>query len=499
MNTVLLPCDSPRGIILLFLGWGTGLKPFLHLRKPGYDILLINDYRDFSPESLESRLRAIRDDRFRETGEEYAETIVIAWSFGVRAADDFLRSTRRNVTLRLAVNGTLSHIDAKRGIPPEIFNGTLENLSSPTLKKFRLRCVGNMAAYKKLFPEVESENIDSLKEELRWFASLDLVADTSLWDKAIIGLDDHIFPPDNQMLAWEGTDIYPFGAAAHYPDFGKIITEFVADKRRVADKFGCTRRNYTRNADAQKQTAQTLFEYLWQTAGKRLTENRRALTVLEAGHGDGTFTRRYFPELSRFIKKLVLADISQDAYQPSAGGCDEEESGIGLQTVVGDVESGEFSSRWLTEETYDMILSASMLQWLNSPSAFLGKCCRALRPGGVIAIAYYGEGTLTELIAAGGSGLKYPSMRRMTDIARKAGLDVEIAESEDIVLEFDSAMDALRHLKLTGVNALPKDSSPADTRRIIRDWPLDTQGKATLTFRPVYLIIKKNRKELTKS
>ena len=48
MNTVLLPCDSPRGIILLFLGWGTGLKPFLHLRKPGYDILLINDFRSQS-------------------------------------------------------------------------------------------------------------------------------------------------------------------------------------------------------------------------------------------------------------------------------------------------------------------------------------------------------------------------------------------------------------------------------------------------------------------
>lgn len=491
MNTLLLPCDKPHGLILLFLGWGIGFTPFLTLRKPGYDILLVKDYLDFSPENLELHVRTLRENRFHDTGIEYAETVVVAWSFGVRMADDFLKYTKQNITLTLAVNGTLPHIDSRKGIPPEIFNGTLEYLSVSTLNKFRLRCVGNGAKYKSIFPVDLQDDIDQLKAELSWFAKIAPSFGTIRWDKVIIGMEDRIFPPDNQFRAWENNDVYPMEGMAHFPDFSRIITEFIADKQRVADKFGCTRGNYTRNADAQKQTAQMLHKYLMDFAGEKFERSPERVTVLEAGHGDGTFTRQYFESLHPSIRKIILTDISVDAFLPWNDARFLKKQDTEYQSIVCDVESEQFAAEYLRKESYDLILSASMLQWLNSPSMFLRKCCRALKPGGTIAIAYYGEGTLRELVSAGGNGLKYPSIRRMVQIAVDSGMDMQLAENQEIILDFDLPMDALRHLKLTGVNALPKDSSPADTRRIIRHWPLNQSGKANLTFSPVYLILNK--------
>lgn len=493
MNIHLLPSDSPRGVIILFLGWGTGLSPFLGLRKPGYDIILVNGYEGFNPEELGRRLSELRAGR-SQTG-DWQETVVVGWSFGVRAASEFLRNTSMNVTLRLAVNGTVCHIDDNLGIPRQVFDGTLRGLSAATLRKFRLRTAGSGELFNRAFGEeglADEEALASLRSELEWFGNLEPDPEAAaLWDKAIVGSDDRIFPPQNQLRAWENTDVFRVDGMPHMPDFNGIIAEFVTDKMRVADKFGSTRREYSRNADAQKHTASRLYSLFLDRFRDSALEKSDRLSVFEAGHGDGTFTRLYFFGLADRIERILLADISRDAWLPWNGAAPARKEDMICGSVVADVESEEFAADYLSPESFDVILSASMLQWLNSPSAFIGKCARALRPGGVAAIAYYGEGTLPELGAAGMAGLKYPSSGRMVSAAETAGLTVDLALSEEISLEFDSPAEALRHLKLTGVNALPVEAGPAATRRLLRDWPLTSGGMATVTFAPVYLILSK--------
>lgn len=132
-----------------------------------------------------------------------------------------------------------------------------------------------------------------------------------------------------------------------------------------------------------------------------------------------------------------------------------------------------------------------MFQWLNSPKTMLERCANALRDDGVIALSYYGPGTFKEIQETVGTGLKYPSAEWMERIAKECDLDIAILEKDTETLSFDSPAEALRHLRLTGVNALPGIPSPSRTRYLLENWPLDSEGKATLTFCPVYMILTK--------
>lgn len=66
----------------------------------------------------------------------------------------------------------------------------------------------------------------------------------------------------------------------------------------------------------------------------------------------------------------------------------------------------------------------------------------------------------------------------------------EVTE-ELMTLTFASPAEALRHVRLTGVNSLGTASSPAVTRRIITSYPLSPDGSAPLTYQPIYITIRK--------
>ncbi|MDE6033254.1 MAG: hypothetical protein K2G15_04750, partial [Muribaculaceae bacterium] len=68
--------------------------------------------------------------------------------------------------------------------------------------------------------------------------------------------------------------------------------------------------------------------------------------------------------------------------------------------------------------------------------------------------------------------------------------DMEILElhSGKIIKVFDTPMDALRHCRDTGVNARP---SAVSVREIERLWPRRDDGRVSLTFEPIYLILRK--------
>lgn len=133
MEKVFLGDNGQKSLIILFLGWGFHPESFVGLHKPGFNILLLTGYEGLNGQEIDYEIcRTIRDHNA-----DFKEVIVVAWSFGVKPAAEFLVKTSLPVTLRLAVNGTEYHIDSHRGIPPEIFNGTLAGLSERTLAKFR--------------------------------------------------------------------------------------------------------------------------------------------------------------------------------------------------------------------------------------------------------------------------------------------------------------------------------------------------------------------------
>lgn len=476
-------------LIIIFLGWGFPIESFADLHKRGYHIMLVSDYRQRDWDLLEAEIRKhaqknsfYSDEMNRPSFREY---VIIGWSFGVRMATEFIDScTLSNITLRLAVNGTVRHIDDCFGIPSKIFDGTLEGLTPQTLSKFRLRSAGSKQMLEQLIPaDAESIDIEALRQELSMFGSIPRQYRPnrffSCWDRAIIGLNDRIFPPDNQRAEWAEIDIYQEPEMAHVPDFQYILDHYIVDKCKISSKFQNAGESYTANATVQQRVAERLLELL-PPFSYGLGHER----ILELGYGDGTLTRLYLPNAQNSV--IDAYDIAPAAETMKRIERLAAENGNTVNFLTEDVEAVDsFPGR------YDLILSSSMLQWLNSPQQLLLKCSKAAYPHTVtkMAFSFYGAGTLKEVSDITGNTLKYPSMQSLTTLAQRIGLEVLKAEEETIVLTFPTPAEALRHLKLTGVNALSKAATPAQIRRLIAQWPRNTAGEATLTFECKYLIL----------
>lgn len=500
MNKIFIHEESADSLIVVFLGWGFPPGSFAGLRKRGSDILLLAGYEGLNGERIEQE---IRESVGGVTGPEplYSEIVVIGWSFGVKAASMFLSVTRITVTMRLAVNGTEYHVDDLRGIPEQIFDGTLSGLSERTLEKFRLRCAGSRENLAKLFADGRGDSrIEELRGELEWFGSLPRVPENgerSIWDKVVVGMEDRIFPPQNQLAAWEGYDVFSIQGMGHVPDFQWILDNFVVDKRKVCDKFATASLTYTNNAFAQHVTALKLYDRFMSVFHRSAINGGglgRKLDILELGYGDGTFTRLYAPNLMGSCRTLMLSDIletpSDSGLMDFLHGCDNGGQAT-VKVLNMDAESAGFAKKCLVEESYDLILSSSMFQWLNSPAMMLRRCAVALRHCGIIAVSFYGPGTFREIYETVGTGLKYPSPEWMKKIAIECGLDIEVCIAESETILFSTPADALRHIKLTGVNGLPGAASPVKARRLLERWPLNVDGKAPLTFIPVYMVLSK--------
>ena len=100
---------------------------------------------------------------------------------------------------------------------------------------------------------------------------------------------------------------------------------------------------------------------------------------------------------------------------------------------------------------------------------------------------------LSEIRALTGRGLAYPEADAIRRWVGEAGLRILEERTEKIRLTFDTPLDVLRHLKLTGVTAT--HDAPAWTRRTqalfdeqYRRLFSTDDGKVTLTYSPLYVL-----------
>lgn len=110
---------------------------------------------------------------------------------------------------RIAVNGTPYPIHDSMGIPEAIFDGTLASMSDRTVTKFRRRMCGSVSAMEKLMSTSPSRSTDGLRDELAAIGQSVRLStpDNFRWTKAVVGLNDLIFPPANQKAAWEAEGV----------------------------------------------------------------------------------------------------------------------------------------------------------------------------------------------------------------------------------------------------------------------------------------------------
>ncbi|MCM1355693.1 MAG: DUF452 family protein [Staphylococcus sp.] len=470
MKFHILPTSSPiapNRTILIFAGWGMDEKPFARLAVEGYRIAIVWDYRRTDFPTPLAELLAVSE-----------EIVVLAWSFGVSAATRFIiANPQLPLTARIAVNGTMHPVDDRLGIPPPIFDGTLDGLSEKSLSKFYLRMAGSGEAFRKFAGHMPDRDIPELKEELIAIDSAPAVGYgiRGIWDCALISDSDRIIPPANQKEAWSaepGVEIINI-PGAHLPDFGSILRSLVKEKGLVAQKFTRAEATYDDNALVQHRIAEKLCGLI---PGGMSGGN-----YLEIGCGTGLATRLLISSLTP--SRLTLWDL----HIPEALTKSLEADGHAVTALECDAET---EIRQLPDESLDLIFSASTVQWFNSLPTFLRECSRKLRKGCVAVISTFGPETMREIRGLLPDSIHYPELRTISAMI-PAGCTLIHLSEEVHSLTFPSPLEALRHAKLTGVNGLSSTHNGSTARDVISRYPLTPDGKATVTYHPIYILLQK--------
>lgn len=446
--------SSPR-LILIFSGWGMDPHPFSGLRRPGYDIAVVWDYRslDFPAYITEG----------------YDEICVVAWSMGVLAASASAAHFSRRLTLSVAVNGTMHPVDDRLGIPVAIFNATLENLTERSLEKFRMRMCGGARNYASFMETAPRRPLDELKDELRVLGRLaeDGLADERIWDHAVISDGDAIFPPASQKAAWaDRTRSVSIVRGCHIPDFQELIDHFVMNKAVVERRFERSNATYGDNAVVQREIADEL-------AGL-IARNFSSPTpvMLEIGCGTGMLSTPLLALADRLGGSLELWDIVDS--RPIAGAafrCADAETAI----------------RELPDSSCSLIASASTIQWFNSPVKFIREAMRCLKPGGMLAISTFATGNLVEVAQATGCFLPLIAEHEWRKAIEGLG-DIIASHTRRKILRFTDPVKVFRHLKSTGVNAL---SAKESLLRSLDRYPREADGACHLTYLPIFIVLRK--------
>lgn len=447
-------------LILISAGWGSDGRLYRRVaeRAPaGWDVACLSAF-DATEEP-------------KELTEGYRTIYLYAWSLGVAAAERILRGIQ--ITRAFAINGTPYPCNDEFGIPESIYDGTAQALTEANLTKFRRRMCGSASLFKQILPHLPSTpNIEALRSELHFIKEISGKSGKSIrWDRAYVSLNDSIIPASNQLNYW-GNHTPAEGIvkldAPHCPDFAEIVATTLPDPEEIGKGFSRASHTYETEATAQQQIALRLGEHLKRVLSEHTSGDEGDLRLLEIGPGTGGFTEIWrkiiHPQSATYI----------DLYPLRKFGAAREEN-----YIEGDAEE------WIAKstESYDIIVSASVIQWMADPIGFLKEVVRHLRPGGILAISTFRPGNLGELDTLRPSPLPYKTATEIREALEGIGLQTDIEEGE-ISVTFKSIREALLHIRHTGVGTTGKSgSSLGEIRKALSD----STGQLRLTYRPLWI------------
>ncbi len=234
-------------------------------------------------------------------------------------------------------------------------------------------------------------------------------------------------------------------------------------KSLIRQRFSRCLKTYEENAVVQKKMAIELAELLERTDYKN---------VLELGCGTGFLTSQIYGRLK--FADYTAVDIVEE--------CSEYISKIsdGIEFICSDVE--DFS----TDKKFDLIVSNASLQWVENLSDYIKKIRLNLNDGGCFLFTLFGKDNFKEMSDFVSRPLKYYSVEELKNIFSEFKIEKIYDKKE--VMKFSTPIDVLRHIKLTGVNALSNNHwTKRDLINFEKAYPVNDFGKSTLTYHPVYI------------
>ena len=235
------------------------------------------------------------------------------------------------------------------------------------------------------------------------------------------------------------------------------------NKELIKRRFERCLKTYDANAAVQDRMAQKLISML---------NHKEYPEILEIGCGTGLLTRYA-------VKNLSYNSYSACDIVPK---CEEYIKSIDSKILFTpcDVDS-LFNDR----QSYDLIISNAVFQWLDDTENVIKNIIRKLNPDGVLIFSTFGTQNFSEVFQAAGKGLVYYSIE---DWKKKlTGLKFTI-EKEIIRLNFETPADVLRHMKNTGVNSLSNMAwKKTDLFKFEYAYNNICNNAPTLTYNPIYI------------
>lgn len=198
-------------LIIFFNGWGMDQYPVESLqRHPDDDILMFYDYRNLDMET--SLLLRLHD---------YNDLSVIAWSMGVWAYAQLQDRFSDQIRCAVALNGTCQPIHEKHGIPPQVYQATLDHFSEKGRNKFFKRMCVSQEVFTRFQRYQPQRMLSEQQEELAaiQYFTLTQPYPEPCYDYALIAREDRIIPTQHQCDFWNGNNPYTLIDAPHFPFF----------------------------------------------------------------------------------------------------------------------------------------------------------------------------------------------------------------------------------------------------------------------------------------
>jgi len=240
-------------------------------------------------------------------------------------------------------------------------------------------------------------------------------------------------------------------------------------------------KSYDQHSVVQAEVAERLAQLLADAGAPA-----RFGKVLEFGCGTGRLTGCLLRDFD--ISQIVLNDLLPDV-APQLRALTSQHSAT-VEFIFGPVEDAPLPGG------LDLVASASTIQWLPDVGRALRRLSTKLNDGGWLAIAGYGAAHFHELRALG-SGASAPSYYNAEDWPSllPSGVGLVSALQKPITLQFDTAVELLRHLRQTGVNGLARQHWTRSKLRAFEERYVDRFGSEKglpLTYDAVMVVAKLN-------